>query len=171
MQRRTGVTMAAGAAVLALGLSACAPSNTPTSYSQPVVEKNFLQSCLNRYVNLVNDTLAVTSDTLSTGVVGGSQSQCECQFNVFVTQVPFNSSDTTVSGYSGPNFIDLNESLQGDNPGEAFNALPASVQSDINACAQTGPTSGSGPTLPAEPTTTLPPGTQNTTPDGRPLDG
>lgn len=171
MQRRTGAKMAAMAAVVALGLTACAPSNTPDSYDA-VVEQNFLEGCLNRYVNLVDDTLAVTNDTLSPDVAGGSQPQCECQFSVFENQVPYNSDDTSKPGYVGPTFVDLNNSLEGDNPGEAFNTLPADVQDDLKACAQSGPaTGGSGTTLPTETTTTLPPTSQNTTPDGRPLDG
>jgi hypothetical protein len=172
MQRRLGATLAGTAAVLALGLTACAPSNTPTSYDSAVVEQNFLEGCLNRYVNLVDDTLAVTDDTLSPDIAGGTQQQCECQFQVFVDQVPFNSDDTSKPGYVGPNFSDLNKSLQGDNGGEALNTLPTDVQDDLKSCALPGQSgSGTGTTLPTETTTTLLPTSQNTTPDGRPLDG
>lgn len=172
MQRRLGATLAGAAAMLALGLTACAPSNTPTSYDA-VTEQNFLEGCLNRYVNRVDDTLAVTNDTLSPDVAGGTQQQCECQYQVFVDQVPFNSSDTSKPGYDGPNFTDLNKSLEGDNGAEALNTLPPDVQGDLKSCAlpaQSGPT-GSGTTLPTQTTTTLPANSQNTTPDGRPLDG
>jgi hypothetical protein len=164
--------MAGLAAVVALGLTACAPSNTPTSYDEAVVEQNFLEGCLNRYVNLSDDTLAVTDDTLSPDVTGGSQSQCECQFRVFVDQVPFDSADTSKPGYVGPTFVELNDALEGDDPGEAFNTLPADVQDDLKACAQSGPT-GAAPatTLPTETTTSLPPTSQDTTPGGVPLDG
>jgi hypothetical protein len=163
--------MAGLAAVVALGLTACAPSNTPTSYDDAVVEQNFLEGCLNRYVNLTNDTLAVTDDTLSPDVAGGSQPQCECQFQVFVDQVPFNSDDTSKPGYVGPTFIELNDDLEGDNPGEAFNTLPAAVQDDLKACARSGPTGGSATTLPTETTTSLPPVSQDTTPGGVARDG
>ena len=136
-----------------------------------MVEQNFLEGCLNRYVNLVDDTLAVTNDTLSPDLAGGTQQQCGCQFQVFVDNVPFNSDDTSKPGYVGPNFTDLNKSLQGDNGGEALNTLPPDVQNDLKACALPGAGSGTGTTLPTETTTTLPPTSQNTTPDGRPLDG
>lgn len=172
MQRRLGAKLAGAAAVLALGLTACAPSNTPTAYDS-VTEQNFLEGCLNRYVNRVDDTLAVTDDTLSSDVAGGSQQQCECQYQLFVEQVPFNSSDTSQPGYAGPNFTDLNKSLEGDNGQQTIDSLPSEFQDELQACArsaESGP-AGSATTLPTETTTTLPPTSQNTTPDGRPLDG
>lgn len=161
MQRRVGVAVTGTALVLGLGLMGCAPSNTPTAYTEPVVEQNFLEGCMNRYINLTNDTLAITNDTISTMVTGGTEDQCRCQFQVFVEQVPFNSSDTTVAGYLGPNFTDLNNDLRGDNGGEAFNALPSGVQDDLKACAlpaQAGPTTTLPPDAPAATNTTLPTG-------------
>ena len=125
---------------LGLVLGACAPSNTPTSYDDSLVQQNFLEGCTNNYVDVTDDTtFEVTSDTIDddAAAVSSSGGSCTCMFEVFVENVPFNDSakaDPQYAGYAGPTFTDLDGDLGGDDPSAAFNSLPGDVRDDIVAC-------------------------------------
>jgi hypothetical protein len=135
--------------VATLGLTGCSQDNTPQSYNT-LTQQNFLQLCTNLYFTSSNDTLAVTSNTIKADVKAPTQAQCQCQYEVFVNQVPINDDDTSKPGYSGPNFTDLNAELKTD-PAKAWATVPVSVTNAVTACLK-GDTSTST-TAPATTTT------------------
>lgn len=135
------------ALVAVLGLSGCAQDNTPTEYGT-VTEQNFLQLCTNRYYDNTDDTLAITDNTIAADVNAPTPDQCKCQYDVYVAQMPFDkdaASRSEYSDYSGPDFTDLNSKLK-ENPEEAWNTVPGSITTALEACM----TSSSAP----DPTTT-----------------
>jgi len=140
MQRRRGAKLAGLVAGLGLVLAACAPSNTPQSYDDPLVQQNFLEGCTNKFVDVTDDTtFTVTDDTIDddASAVASSDSSCTCMFKVFVESVPFNDdakADPQYAGYSGPTFTSLDKDLDTDNPNGPFESLPQDVRNDISAC-------------------------------------
>lgn len=141
MQRRRTAATAGLALALGLVLTACGQSNTPESYDS-LVEKNYLEGCTNRSFDLTDDTLAITDDTLSADVEGGTEEQCRCQYQVFVDMVPYDGDDTSKPGYQGPTFTELDESLRdADDPAAVFGELPSDVRAALDSCPLPG---GSG---------------------------
>jgi hypothetical protein len=150
-----------------LGLSGCKQDNTPSEYGT-VTEQNFLELCTNRYYDNTDDTLAVTDNTIAADVNAPTPDQCKCQYDVYVAQMPINkaaASESQYSGYSGPNFTDLNTKLK-ENPEDAWNSVPSSITDALTSCmgAPTGssvpaPVDASSTTTAAtaEPTTTVAP--------------
>lgn len=101
----------------------CAHSNTPKGYDE-VTRTNFLQGCTGG----------------GTNSPGSSESTCRCVYDWVVVNVPFDSkTGASVGGYTGPNFVDLDEQLKKDPtnfPGELSSALS-------EACPGWGSPSGS----------------------------
>jgi len=140
--------------LLALTLGACAQKNTPTEYNT-LTNQNFLESCTNYYFDNTNDTLAQTGNTVKADVTAPDQPTCQCQYEIFVNQMPINSSAAKAqAGYSGPNFTDLNAQLKTD-PQKAWDTVPDTIKSAINDCTNSSGTSQS--------TTTTVAGDQTTT--------
>lgn len=112
--------LAAGIVAIAAG---CAQSNTPKGYDE-VTRSNFIQGCTGS----------------GTGSEGSSEDTCVCVYDWIVLNVPFDSkTGASVGGYTGPNFVDLDEQLKKDPtnfPGELSSALSG-------ACPGWGSSSGS----------------------------
>lgn len=106
--------------ILALGLSGCAQSNTPSEYGT-VTEQNFLELCTNRYYENTDDTLAITDNTIAADVEAPTPAQCECQYDVYVAQMPIS------------DFTTLNNKLK-ENPQEAWDAVPSSITTALMSC-------------------------------------
>lgn len=172
-KRRAGVGAAGLALLLGLTLGACAQSNTPDEYNT-LTQQNFLESCTNFYFDNTNDTLAITSNTVSDKAQSPpNQSQCQCMYDVFTGPngdgtdggMPINETAAKAqAGYTGPNFTTLNADLKTD-PQGAWDDLPDEFKNPILACGQGGggssgtttTTSGGGST-----TTTATEGTTTT---------
>jgi hypothetical protein len=131
-KRRIGAGVVGLALVATLGLTGCNEDNTPKAYDT-LTQQNFLELCTNLYFNSSDDTLAATSNTVKADVTAPTQEECQCQYDVFVNQVPINDNDTSKPGYNGPNFTDLNAQLKSD-PATAWATLPASVTDAVTAC-------------------------------------
>lgn len=138
--RRIGAGLLAVVAVATLGLTGCNQNNTPTEYNS-LTQQNFLELCTNLYFDNTDGTLVQTTNTIKSGVTALDQTQCQCQYDVFVQQMPINKAAATAAGSSGPNFTDLNASLKND-PTAAWATVPASITSALTACASGS--SGSG---------------------------
>lgn len=133
--------------VLALVLfaaAACAPSNAPTGYTD-VVKANFIAAC--------------TGDIESPSTTLASTGYCECAYQTFVDNVPYNDDDKAkrdngerFRNYEGKTFVEVEADLRNDP-----NALPDAMKSRLEAC---GPGEQS--------TGTTPEGTtpEGTTPEG-----
>jgi len=146
--RRPSRSFALGlAGVAALGLVACAPGNTPTSYDA-VAESSFMQSCTGD---------APEFDGTTTTLAGTGY--CECAYDVFVANVPFNEDDKTnrnengqqvFANYSGKTYLDYNTEMRTDP-----NILAQDIVDKLNECRsapESAGTSGTTPgTTPAEP--------------------
>jgi hypothetical protein len=146
--------------VAAFVTTACnPPSNEPDEYNE-TSRSNFMQGC----TGIATEGTAVDAPTSSIGE-GAPESVCECQYDWFVENVPFDSEAAEQAG-EGPdavNFVELNQQL-GDDP----NSMPEDIQNSLRtACpndggttpgtgeAQTG-TSVAPPETEAETTTTAP---------------
>jgi hypothetical protein len=112
----------------ALGLVACAPDNTPTTYDA-VAESSFLQSCTGD---------APEYNGTSTTLAGSDY--CGCAYQVFVENVPFNDEDKTTrtengelvfANYSGKTYLEYNTELKTDP-----NVLAQDVVDKLNSCKQ-----------------------------------
>lgn len=130
------------AAPLLLALAACAPTNAPTGYTD-VVKANFIAAC--------------TGDVTSPSTTIASQSYCECAYQTFVDNVPYNDEDKKnrdggqkFANYDGKTFVQVEDALRADP-----NALPDPMKSRLNEC-------GSGTTGGTTPGTTP----EGTTPEG-----
>ena len=156
--RRVGAGAVALALVLMIGLSGCNQDNTPKAYNT-LTEQNFVELCTNYLYDSTGDltdsttgtstpsldpALSKTDTTIKSGAQGLTESQCLCQYQVFVNQIPINKSTAaTLQGYTGTNFTDLNSKLKTD-PEGAWATLPDSVTSALKGCAN-----GSGASTPA----------------------
>ena len=145
-----------------LGLAGCKQDNTPTEYGT-LTQQNFLELCTNHYYDNTDDTLAQTDRTIAADVTTPTSDQCQCQYDVFVNQMPINKSAAAqpqFANYEGPNFTDLNAKLK-ENPQEAWDTVPASITTALAACmtAESTPVDGATTTtvVAAEPTTTVAP--------------
>jgi len=143
--RRLGIGVLV-ATVAVLGLAGCAQDNTPTAYDT-LTQQNFLELCTNTYFENTDDTLSQTSNTIANGVQALDRTQCQCQYDVFVQQMPINKS-AAPAGYTGPNFTDLNAKLKSD-PTEAWATVPESITTALKTCV-----SGATSTTTTAPTTT-----------------
>jgi hypothetical protein len=131
------------AVVLAIFLTSCKQDNTPTEYNT-LTQQNFLELCTNHLYNSSNSTLSQTDNTIAK-VDAPNETVCNCQYDVFVAQVPINKNDTSKPNYSGPNFTDLNAALKSD-PEAAWATVPQPVQDALTTCATSGGTSQSSTT-------------------------
>lgn len=146
--RRPSRSFALGlAGVAALGLVACAPDNTPTSYDA-VAESSFMKSCTGN---------APEFDGTTTTLAGTGY--CECAYGVFVANVPFNEDDKNnrnengqqvFATYSGKTYLDYNTEMRSDP-----NILAQDIVAKLDEC-RSAPdsvgTSGTTPgTAPSEP--------------------
>lgn len=151
MQRRLVARTAGVALALGLALAGCSHDNTPSGYDDGYLpQKNFLEGCTNYLYNVdgtgSDATLTISGTQASSeNPAGGSDSQCRCQYQVFVNQVPYNDAakgEQQYAGYQGPTFVGLNKDLKGDNPQDALNKLPDSVKNALNGCVNSGPSAG-----------------------------
>lgn len=128
VRRRPRRSVALGfVGIAAMGLVACAPDNTPTSYDA-VAESSFLQSCTGDApeYNGTSTTLAGTD-------------YCGCAYQVFVENVPFNQEDKenrrdpsgnlVFASYSGKTYVEYNTEMKTDP-----NILAQDVVDKLNSC-------------------------------------
>lgn len=153
--RRVGTGVGVLALMLMIGLSGCDQSNTPTEYNT-LTQQNFLELCTNRYYESADSTLKQTDSTIKSDIDALNQDQCQCQYDVFVEQMPINKAAANGSGAT--NFTDLNSALK-TNPEEAWGTVPDSIKTALTACTNNA-SSGSATastttsTAPASTTTT-----------------
>ena len=158
--RRLAGGFAAVMILATLGLTGCNQDNTPTEYGT-LTQQNFLELCTNHYYDNTDDTLAQTDRTIAADVNAPTSEQCQCQYDVFVAQMPINktaAAEPQYANYDGPNFTDLNAKLK-ENPQEAWDTVPASITDALSAC-MNAPVSVDAPSTTVaatEPTTTVAP--------------
>lgn len=125
-------------APLVIGAAAVAgcsvPSNAPDGYDDQV-QASFVMGCTGD----VPETDGTTTTLAST-------SSCECAYDVFVAQVPYDDDARDDEAYAGypaeaPTFRTLDDEADGN--AEASNDLPQDVRDAIGACKgeETGPLS------------------------------
>jgi hypothetical protein len=119
--------------VAVFALTACnPPSNEPDTYDD-VSKANFIEGC-------TGVVTVGTAESASTSVVsdGASASVCECQYEWFVDNMPFDSeaAKTQNTRADGLTFDELNQQL-GDNA----SSMPQDVQDDLKAACQGSSTS------------------------------
>jgi hypothetical protein len=136
--RRLAGAFVAVALVGMLGLTGCNQDNTPKEYGT-LTQQNFLELCTNRYYDNTDDTLAQTDRTIAADVTTPTNDQCQCQYDVFSSQMPI------------ADFTTLNGKLK-SNPEEAWNTVPASITDALTGCMITP--SGPDATAPADAATT-----------------
>lgn len=116
-------------APLVIGAAAVAgcsvPSNAPDGYDDQV-QANFVTGC----TGAVPETDGTTTTLAST-------SSCECAYDVFVEQVPYDDAAREDEAYAGypaeaPTFRKLDDEAGGD--AEASNELPQDVRDALGAC-------------------------------------
>ncbi len=121
---------------------ACAPDNTPASYDD-IARSSFMQACTGD---------APEYNGTSTTLAGSPY--CECAYDVFYENVPFNdddkanrrtsSGDLQFAGYDGKTYVQYNNELKKD-----ANALAPDVVDKLNDCKANpelaGPTAGTTP--------------------------
>jgi hypothetical protein len=159
-RRRVGAGTAALALALGFGLGACGESNTPEAYDT-LTEQNFLETCTNFYFDNTDDTLTITTATVSDEAVEPpDEATCKCMYTVFTGPtgegdgtdggMPINETVAKAANWTGPNFTDLNADLK-SNPEDAWDNLPQDPFKDgIDACqASGGASSGSTTTTAA----------------------
>ena len=111
----------------ALGLVACAPDNTPKSYDD-VARSSFMQACTGD---------APAFDGTTTTLAGNTY--CECAYEVFVDNVPFNDDDKdnrrddagnlVFANYSGKTYLEYNTDMKTDP-----NMLAADIVQKLEGC-------------------------------------
>lgn len=139
--RRPSRSLALGlAGVAALGLVACAPDNTPTSYDA-VAESSFMQSCTGD---------APEYEGTTTTLAGSGY--CECAYDVFVQNVPFNEDDKNnrnengqqvFANYSGKTYLEYNTEMRSDP-----NILAQDIVDKLNECRSAPENVGTSGTTP-----------------------
>jgi len=111
-------------------LAACnVPSNEPVSYDDQngLTHKNFIAGCTG-----ADPIVDGTTSTLAAPNV------CECQYAVFVNNVPYSESDKSkpqYAGYQGNTFVEINNQLKHD--GAKFNdntVIPQAIRDKLNQC-------------------------------------
>ncbi len=135
--RRRRAPIFAVIAVAGLLLAGCNQSNEPTAYDD-TTQANFLQGC--------------TGESTDTTVA--SADYCQCAYQYFVDNVPFDADAAKEAGLpEQPNFKQVNEDLT-----KADDAMPDAIEQDIAAACGTsaapGPDTG-GPTTTAATGTSL----------------
>jgi hypothetical protein len=134
-----------GLALLVLGatlLTACSPpSNEPDEYND-VTRANFIQGCTG-IVTIGTDQDAETSIVGE----GADESVCECQYQWFVDNLPFDSDAAKAAGQGddATTFVELNQQLE-ENP----NSMPDLVKEGLESSCGDSATSR-GPSGTAEP--------------------
>ncbi len=106
-----------------LGLTGCKHDNTPKEYGT-LTQQNFLELCTNHYYDNTDDTLAQTDRTIAANVTTPTNDQCQCQYDVFSSQMPI------------ADFTTLNGKLK-SNPEEAWNTVPTSITDALTGCMST----------------------------------
>jgi hypothetical protein len=127
--RRRSALVAAVVGLVAL--TACnPPSNEPDAYDD-TTRANFIQGC----TGIVTEGTALDASTSSVGA-GADQATCECQYDYFVNNVPFDSAaaEAAGKGADATNFVDLNQQLE-DDP----NSMPDDIEQGLRtACGEAG---------------------------------
>jgi hypothetical protein len=118
--RRLAGVFVAVALVGMLGLTGCNQDNTPKEYGT-LTQQNFLELCTNRYYDNTDDTLAQTDRTIAADVTTPTNDQCQCQYDVFSSQMPI------------ADFTTLNGELK-SNPEEAWATVPESITTALTGC-------------------------------------
>jgi hypothetical protein len=118
--RRLAGAFVAVALVGMLGLTGCNQDNTPKEYGT-LTQQNFLELCTNHYYDNTDDTLAQTDRTIAADVTTPTNDQCQCQYDVFSSQMPI------------ADFTTLNGKLK-SNPEEAWSTVPASITDALTGC-------------------------------------
>lgn len=132
---RAGMLGLVGCATLVLG--ACAQSNTPTKYNT-LTQQNFLETCTNQDYENVDDTLAITSDTVVADSTGANPSTCQCSYDVFKDNM------------SIQDFTTLNNDLKNDYQA-TWDALPSNITDGLDDCKE--PSSSTTTSAPSTTTT------------------
>jgi hypothetical protein len=136
--RRRVPALVAGLTLLVVVAAGCHQDNTPQFYNS-LTKDNFVQGCVGG----------------STGTTLASSSLCGCMYQVVTSMVPASSADEKAnpkkySGYSGPNFQQLN-SLVKSNPQK----VPTQLQDAwAQQCSNEGYTGTTATTSSGGPTTT-----------------
>jgi hypothetical protein len=140
-------SLAALAAVVGLALSACTtPSNNPEAYTDQV-QANFVAGCTGQFT---------TSDGVSTTLA--SNDVCQCNYAVYVYNVPYDDNaktQSTYSGYGGQTFLAINDTLKKDpNKFNDPTVVPQAVRDKLSQCTKSN---GSSQTTVKSTGTTLSP--------------
>lgn len=113
-------------------ITACnPPSNEPDAYDD-TTKANFVQGC----TGIVTEGTALDASTSSLeGGAGADPQTCECQYNYFVDNVPFDSeaAEQQGEGPDAPNFVELNQQLE-DDP----NSMPDDIKNGLQAACLDG---------------------------------
>lgn len=117
-----------------LAVGCTTPSNEPGDYDD-TTRRNFLEGC----TGIVTEGTGQDASTSSIGE-GADLATCECQYDWFVQNVPFDSDAAEAAGLGpdAPNFVELNRQVQ-DDP----NSLPEDIRQAMQACAD-GTAGGGG---------------------------
>ena len=139
MSRLRPRTVAVVLALAGLVIAGCnTPSNQPGEYDD-TTRANFLEGC----TGIVTEGTAQDASTSSIGA-GAGLATCECRYEYFVQNVPFDSEAAEAAG-QGPdavNFVELNQQVQNDP-----NSLPPDIRDGLQeACADADAGDGSAPT-------------------------
>jgi hypothetical protein len=103
-------------------LTACGPpSNEPDAYDD-TTRANFIEGC----TGIVTEGTALDASTSSVAA-GADAATCECQYNWFVDNVPFDSDAQEAAG-AATNFVELNQQLE-DDP----NSMPDDIKQGLQA--------------------------------------
>lgn len=134
------------------------PSNEPDSYDD-TTRANFLEGC----TGIVTEGTGADASTSSIGE-GADLAVCECQYDWFVQNVPFDADAAEAAGLGrdAPNFVELNQQVQ-DDP----ESLPENIRQAMRACADgtapgTGEPQGEGAGTSSTSSTTEPQGDTST---------
>lgn len=126
-------------------ITACSPpSNEPDAYDD-TTQANFIQGC----TGIVTEGTALDTSTSSLeGGAGADRGTCQCQYNYFVQNVPFDSeaAEQQQKGPDAVNFVELNQQLE-DDP----NSMPDDIKNGLQAACpdgnSVGTTQGTGEVL------------------------
>jgi hypothetical protein len=153
LRPRFALALLALVSIAAVGCTT--PSNEPEAYDD-TTKSNFLQGC----TGIVTEGTAEDASTSSIGA-GASPAVCECQYEYFVENVPFDTEAAEAAG-EGPdavNFVELNQQVQ-DDP----NSLPQDIRDGLQqACSDVGDGGSAPVTSESQSDTTVTDG--DTTPD------
>lgn len=152
LQRRRARLAGAISAALFLTAAGCAmPGNSPESYTDEEFIETYIQGCTGD----IPETDGTTTTLASLGY-------CECSYDVFRSNVPFDDEDreertdndgrAIFADYpeSAPTFRELNSELSDDPDPDALTELPAWVREELNDCSEEAGYTGGPPTTAAD---------------------